>query len=83
MKDYYYFVRDHRGGLNESMKTMEYIDFDDFKKRINSGNYEFYAFDDRVNQFLWILKHMDKDYLDNPTWLGIGFSNVLHESSRF
>lgn len=59
--------RPHTGGLNESMKERKYISQIEFNKLLPF--YEFYANDQRVNQMVFILREMKKDYKKYPTWL--------------
>ena len=66
-----YFKREHRGGLKESLATQKYISKEDFNKLLDTNKYHFYAYDDRVFQYLFILKDMEKDYKNYTTWIGI------------
>lgn len=63
-----YFQRQHSGGLKESLATQKYISKSKFEDIVK--NYDYYAFDERVNQILFIRKEMEK-HIDEPTWIGI------------
>jgi len=66
-----YFKRDHRGGLKESLATQKYISKEQFNKLLNTNLYEFYAYDERVFQYLFILKDIEKNYKNYTVWIGI------------
>ena len=55
-------VRKHSGGLKESILTTKYISENDFNSIINK--YDYYGFDERVNQIMFISKDMRENY----TW---------------
>lgn len=52
--EYAYGYRQTCGSLEESLKTKVYISETTFKKLLNE--YDYYAFDKRCNQFLFIIK---------------------------
>lgn len=62
-------TREHRGGLDESLATSKYFD----EKRFNEllPYYEYYAFDERCNQIMFILKDMEHEWRNHPVWLFI------------
>ncbi len=66
-----YFKREHRGGLKESLATQKYISLEQFNKLLDTNKYHFYGYDERVFQYLFILKDMQKDYKNYTTWIGI------------
>lgn len=66
-----FFTRDHRGGLKESLATQKYITQKQFNKLLNTNLYEFYAYDDRVFQYLFILKDIEHEYNNHTVWIGI------------
>lgn len=49
-----YGYRQHRGGLQESLQTKVYISVDTFKRMLDNKTVEYYAFDERCNQVLYI-----------------------------
>lgn len=67
------------GGLDESLKTIRYISLARFNKLL--PEYEYYGYDKRCNQYLFILRNMEerfncfknKNYLEyvNRSWLFI------------
>lgn len=59
-----YGYRDHRGGLEESLKTKNYIKSESFDRMIRTGNYAYYGYDSRCHQLLWLHKN-------SGTWLFI------------
>ena len=71
--------RRHCGGLNESLKTSRYISLVRFNKLL--PEYEYYAYDNRCKQYLFILRNMEerfncfiqKNYMEyvNRGWLFI------------
>ena len=64
--DIKYFIRDHKGGLKESLETQVYITTSKFQEILATGNYKYYAYDPRVQQDLW--KNINND---QPMWLGV------------
>lgn len=66
-------LRKHRGGLKESLETIKYISEDEFKRIL--PKYEYYAFDERVNQVMFLHKHFMKKVVKYD-WLFIQFINV-------
>lgn len=60
-----YGKREQRGGLNDSLKTSKYIDEFEFNKLVKK--YDYYAFDERCNQVMFIAKDMSTKYI----WLFI------------
>lgn len=69
-----YGYRDLRELLAESLETSKYISIEEFKKRLRKFKYQFYAFDDRVNQIMFIINDIP-GHLDQPTWLFIEIIN--------
>ena len=61
-----FFVRDHRSTLEQSLRTTIYISPEQFKNLYK--NYEFYGYDKRVMQFLFIARNIEKV---TPAFLGI------------
>lgn len=49
-----------RGGLKESLKEAEKISKKEFEALL--PNYEYYCFDERVKQFVFVSKQMKKDF---------------------
>lgn len=52
--------RRHCGGLDESLKTKKYITLERFNKLL--PEYDFYAYDGRCNQYLFILKDIENKF---------------------
>lgn len=54
-----YFKREHRGGLEESLKTSVEITEQEFKELLKDRNngYEYYCFDSRCNQIIFLGKY--------------------------
>lgn len=61
-----FFVRDHRATLEQSLRTMRIISPEQFTNLYK--NYEFYGYDKRVMQFLFIARDIEKV---SPLFLGI------------
>lgn len=61
-------TREHHGGLKESLETTIYITEEEF--RLKSRNYNYYGYDTRCNQILFIEKPLEK-YIKEPLWLFI------------
>lgn len=69
--------RKHCGGLRESLNTILYIDDKDFNRLI--VHYEFYGYDSRCKQILFISKNMKRAF----TWLFIEFDdNEIYDTYR-
>lgn len=66
-----YFTREHRGSLYESMQTMKYITKKRFNELLTTGLYEYYAYDTRVFQYLFILKDIEKYYKKYTVYIGL------------
>lgn len=66
-----YFKRDHCGGLYESLQTQKYITKSQFNDLLTTGLYEYYAYDTRVFQYLFILKDIEKNYKKYTTYIGL------------
>jgi hypothetical protein len=64
--------REHRGGLEESLKTSVEITEQEFKELLNNpdNDYKYYCFDNRCNQILFCGKY-ELDYM----WLFIQLTN--------
>ncbi len=71
-----FFKRDHRGGLKESLATKKYISQKDFNNLLNTNLYEFYAYDERVYQYLFILKDIENNYKKYTVYIGIEAVNI-------
>lgn len=74
-----YGYRRQSGGLDESLLTSHYLTREQFARLLHE--YEYYGYDERCHQFLFILRDMDKkfncfrtknyqDYI-NRSWLFI------------
>lgn len=70
-------IRNHCGGLKESIETTKYITFNEWKSRFK--DYSYYGFDIRVNQLLFILDDMQNKH-NIPTWLFIQLSPKVLEN---
>lgn len=70
MKCYFlkYGKRKHRGGLQESLETTCFISEREFQQCLSS--YDYYCFDDRCNQILFI--NTDEEF----TWLFIEINEM-------
>lgn len=55
-----YGFRRHCGGLKESLLTTHYLTREQFAKLLRE--YTYYGYDERCNQFLFILRDMDKKF---------------------
>lgn len=62
-----YYIMEHRGGLDESLKTRKEISEDKFYELLPL--YEFYCYDDRINCNRYILKDMEYKYNNYTIWL--------------
>lgn len=60
-----YGKRKHSGGLQDSLNTSEYINENEFNELVKE--YDYYAYDERCNQVLFIAKDMKREYI----WLFI------------
>ena len=49
-----YGYRQHKGGLEESLRTKVYIRQEQFNTMLSSGKFHVYGFDSRCNQLLWL-----------------------------
>ncbi len=57
-------TRKHCGGLEESLKTSKEITKENFISHILSLEWEYYGYDERVNQLLWVnLNYKDFQWL--------------------
>ena len=61
---------EHRGSLEDALKTEKDIEIDVVKKLVSSGIYEFYGYDERIKGYRYILNHMEKN-LGLPTWINV------------
>ena len=54
-----YFKREHRGGLEESLKTSVEITEQEFKNLLEDRNndYKYYCFDERCQQIIFLGKY--------------------------
>lgn len=75
-----YFKRDHRGGLYESLQTQKYITKKEFNQLLTTGLYEYYVYDTRVFQYLFILKDIEKYYKKYTVYIGL---EVIDQLSLF
>ena len=64
-----YFKREHCGGLAESLATQKYISKKEFNELL--PKYEFYAYDNRVFQYLFILRDIEKYFKKYTTYIGL------------
>lgn len=62
--------REHRVTLDESLKTRVYISCKTFDKMIKSDTFDYYGYDPRCHQYLWLNAHYN--------WLFIEL--VCHEN---
>lgn len=62
------FIAYHRGSLKECIETEKPISYDAFFKLVKSGLYVFYAYDERIKAYRYIIKDIEKNY-NLPTWL--------------
>ena len=60
----------HRGGLDEMLKTENSLELDVAKKLIQSGIYEYYGYDERIGAHRYILHHMEFN-IGLPTWINV------------
>lgn len=63
-----YYTMEHRGGFEESKKTMKEISYDTFINMICKYHYKFYSEDKRLNGSRYIIDNMEKN-INLPTWL--------------
>lgn len=61
-------LREHRGSLEESLKTVKTISLSTFLSLLDK--YEFYCFDDRCQQLLFCVKDLNSPL---PFWLFIQY----------
>ena len=63
-----YYYMQHRGSLDEALKTRRKISFKVFLDLYHKYNYKFYDFDKRINCIRFIISDMEK-HISMPTWL--------------
>ena len=68
--NYRFGKRIHQGSLTDSLLTSVYITYNEFNSLLKI--YEFYTFDERCNQFMFIAKDLTKTDYD---WLFIEIIN--------
>lgn len=68
-----YYTMEHRGGLDEALKTKKKITIEEFNKLL--PNYHLYAFDERINCIRFITNNMEQYAIENKSeWLLIKIS---------
>ena len=68
-----YYTMEHRGGLDEALKTKKKITIEEFN--ILLPNYHLYAFDERINCIRFLANNMEQYAVENkPEWLLIKIS---------
>lgn len=63
-----FYTMDHRGSLGDALTTKKEISEEVFNKLVDSGIYQFYCFDERINCSRFIICNIPEN-LGLPVWL--------------
>lgn len=67
-KHYTCYIANHRGGLDDCLRTERFIPYQTFCKLVKCGLYQYYGFDSRINCHRYLIVNMVYNF-NMPTWL--------------